>query len=190
MNVVKKLTLDMVRKGVPQAVELVQGDSAVALSCEMLCDGSPWVIPPNASVLLRYRNGRAGGEYDTLPDGQKAYAISGNTLTVYLAPAVCSMAGRTDFQIVLYAGTTQKSTLRIALAVEGEVSGEQEPQSYTNLTQWLLQNSSTVPENSLAALRQDMDTLAADAEMVIADFEARISALETMPVYSGEMEDV
>ena len=190
MNVVKKLTLDLMRKGVPQAVELVQGDSAVALSCTLLCDGSPWVIPPNASVLLRYQNGQAGGEYDTLPGGKIAYAISGNTLTVYLAPAVCSMAGKTDFQIVICAGAAQKSTLRIALSVQGEVVGAQEPQSYTNLTQWLLENSSTVPENSLAALRQDMDTLTADAEMVIADFEARISALETMPVYSGEMEDV
>ena len=138
MNVIKKLTLDLYRRGIPQTVELVRGDSAVALQCTLLCDGSPWEIPKNASVLLRYRNGLAGGEYDTLPDGKTAYAIFGNQLTVYLAPAVCSMAGDTEFQVVIYVGTYQKSTLRIPLFVQGEVSGSREPESYTNLTQWLL----------------------------------------------------
>ena len=179
MNIIKKLTLDLVRKGIPQVVELIQGDSANALMCTMLCDGSPWEIPQNAAVLLRYQNGQYGGEYDTLPDGRKAYGVAGNVLTVYLAPAVCSMAGQTDLQVVIYAGDRQKSTFRIPLSVQGEVSGSEEPQSYTNLTQWLLQNSSTIPENSLAALRTDLDGV-----------DARLTALENLPVYAGETEDV
>ena len=204
MNVIKKLTVDLVRKGIPQAVELVQGDSAVALCVTLLCEGSPWELPPNAGVLLRYRNGKAGGEYDTLPDGNKAYSAAGNVLTVYLAPAVTSMAGQTELQAVIYVGDLQKSTFRIPLSVQGEVSGSEEPQSYTNLTQWLLQNSSTVPENSLAALRTDLDGLTlrtaqleelaqrsiADFESIVPPLEERLSALENLPVYAGEMEDV
>ncbi|MBE6943296.1 MAG: hypothetical protein E7453_03420 [Ruminococcaceae bacterium] len=180
MNVIKKLTVDLVRKGIPQTVELIQGDSAVAFCVTLLCDGSPWEIPQNAAVLLRYKNGNAGGEYDTLPDGKVAYGISGNTLTVYLAPAVCSMAGQTDFQVVIYAGDRQKSTFRIPLFVQGEVSGSEEPQSYTNLTQWLLQyggGSDATP--LLQGIRSELETLS-----------DRVTALEDLPVYAGEMEDV
>ncbi len=179
MNVIKKLTLDLYRRGVPQTVELVRGDSAAALQINLLCDGSPWEIPQNALALLRYRNGDYGGEYDTLPDGKTAYSISGNILTVCLAPGVCSMAGDTDFQVVIYVGNSQKSTLRIPLFIQGEVSGSREPESYVNLTQWLLEHSSTIPEQSLAALRTDLDGVS-----------ARLSAIENMPVYNGEVEDV
>ena len=167
MNVIKKLSLDLYRQGVPQNITLVRGDSAVALQITLSCDGSPWEIPGNASVLLRYRNGQAGGEYDTLPDGKAAYAISGNVLTVYLAPAVCSMAGDTDFQVVIYVGTGQKSTLRIPLFVQGEVSGSVEPESYTNLTQWLLQyggsgGGGTLLPEELKALQNQIANLQAN----------------------------
>ena len=204
MNVIKKLTLDLYRRGVPQTVELVRGDSAAALQLALMCDGSSWEIPQNALVLLRYRNGDYGGEYDTLPDGKTAYSISGNILTVCLAPGVCSMAGDTDFQVVIYVGAAQKSTLRIPLSVQGEVSGSREPESYTNLTQWLLEHSSTIPEQSLAALRTDVDAVAekaaqleeiaqsciADFEAIVPSLEERVYALENLPVYNGEMEDV
>lgn len=180
MNVTKNLTVDLVRRNMLPKVELVQGDSAAALSCRLLCDGSPWTVPQNAAVLLRYQNGKAGGEYDTLPDGKPAYGVSGSTVTVYLAPAVCAMAGKTDFQVVIYAGDRQKSTFRIPLMIQGEVSGSEEPQSYTNLTQWLLQHgggSDATP--LLQGIRSELETLS-----------DRLSAIENMPVYSGEMEDV
>ncbi|MBE6926050.1 MAG: hypothetical protein E7461_04315 [Ruminococcaceae bacterium] len=180
MNVTKKLTLDLMRRSVPQKLTLIRGDSAVALCCTLLCDGSPWEIPQNAAVILRYRNAEAGGEYDTLPDGKAAYSYSGNILTVYLAPAVCSMVGKTDFQAVIYVGASQKSTLCIPLFVEGAVSGSKEPESYTNLTQWLLQyGGGSDASGLLQGLYGEIDGL-----------ENRLSALENMPVYDGEMEDV
>jgi hypothetical protein len=180
MNIIKKLTIDLMRRGVPQKVTLVRGDSAAALRCTLLCDGSPWEFPKNAAVILRYRNAEAGGEYDTLPDGKVAYSIAGNVLTVHLAPAVCSMVGETDFQAVIYVGTAQKSTLRIPLFIEGEVAGSKEPESYTNLTQWLLQHGGGSDASGLLqGLYGEIETL-----------QNRLSALENMPVYDGEMEDV
>ena len=62
MNVIKKLSLDLYRQGIPQNITLVRGDSAVALQIALSCDGAPWEIPADANVLLRYRCGLAGGE--------------------------------------------------------------------------------------------------------------------------------
>ncbi len=182
MNVIKKLTLDLYRRGIPQNIALVRGDSAAVLQINLLCDGAPWEIPANANVLLRYRNGQAGGEYDTLPDGRVAYAVSGSVLTVYLAPAVCSMAGDTDFQVVIYEGTSQKSTLRIPLFVQGEVSGSVEPERYTNLTQWLLKYGGSgggvlVPEE-LTKLQDQIGGLQANKTDEVIPIEAAGGVLQ------------
>ncbi|MBQ3000774.1 MAG: hypothetical protein IJD63_03390 [Oscillospiraceae bacterium] len=178
MNVIKKLTIDLYRRGVPQRLELIRGDSAVSLEIALMCDGAPWEIPQNANVLLRYRNGQAGGEYDTLPNGTAAYSFTGSVLTVQLAPAVCSMVGDTDFQVVIYEGTDQKSTLRIPLFVQGEVSGSVEPESYTNLTQWLLQyggsGGGTLLPDELNALQSQVGLLQANKadEVIPIEMEA------------------
>ena len=86
---------------IPEKVELVRGDSAAALAVELSCDGTPWELPENAAVIVRWRCGTVGGEYDTLPDGTPAYSFAGNLLTVSLAPSVCATAGDVDFQIVI-----------------------------------------------------------------------------------------
>lgn len=170
MVVTKKLTLDLARKTILGTVDAVRGDSAIALELTLLCDGAPWVIPADASVMLRYCQGDAGGEYDTLPDGTAAWQISGNVLTVRLAPQVCSAAGKTDFQVAVFQGTNQISTFRMVVEVEPEVSGSDQPEAYTNLAQWL-------KENAGGLSRTEIQTM----------IDLSISAIA---VYNGEVEDV
>ena len=96
MLVTKKLTVDLARKTILGSVDAVRGDSAIALEMTMLCDGAPWTVPANASVVVRYGQGEACGTYDTLSDGTPAWFIQGNVLTVRVAPEVCCAAGRSE----------------------------------------------------------------------------------------------
>ena len=170
MVITKKLTVDLARKALPGTVYAVRGDSAIALEMTLLSDGEPWPIPADAKVILRYCQGSAGGEYDTLPDGTAAWQASGNVLTVRLAPQVCSAAGKTDFQVTVFQGADQISTFRLVVAVEPEVSGIDAPEPYTNLSQWLLENGAHLTREGVQAM-----------------IDASISAIA---VYNGEAEDL
>ena len=140
MLVTKKLTVDLARKTILGSVDAVRGDSAIALEMTMLCDGAPWTVPANASVVVRYGQGEACGTYDTLSDGTPAWSIQGNVLTVRVAPEVCSAAGKTDFQVTILEKGSQISTFRMVVDVQGVVSGSDKPGKYTSLAQWLLAN--------------------------------------------------
>ena len=140
MLVTKKLTVDLARKSVLGTVDAVRGDSAIALEMTLLCDGTPWTVPDDASVIVRYGQGNACGTYDSLSDGTPAWSVSGNVLTVRVAPEVCSVAGKTDFQVTILAGARQISTFRMTVDVQGAVSGSDKPGKYTSLAQWLMAN--------------------------------------------------
>jgi len=140
MLVTKKMTVDLARKTILGRVDAVRGDSAIALEMTLLCDGVPWTVPEDASVVIRYCQGTVGGTYDSLADGTAAYQAQGNVLTVRIAPEVCSAAGKTDFQVTILKDGSQITTFRLTVCVEGEISGSDKPGSYTNLAQWLLAN--------------------------------------------------
>ena len=140
MLVTKKLTVDLARKTVLGSIDAVRGDSAIALEMTMLCDGAPWPVPSGASVIVRYGQGNACGTYDSLSDGTPAWSVQGNVLTVYVAPQVCSAAGKTDFQVTILEGASQISTFCMVVDVQKNVSGSDAPGKYTSLAQWLLAN--------------------------------------------------
>lgn len=152
MLVTKKLTVDLARKTLLGTVDAVQGDSAIALQLTLLCDGVPWIVPEDASVIVRYGQGNACGTYDTLSDGTPAYGVQDNVLTVYLAPEVCGAPGKTDFQVTILEGDKQISTFRMVVDVQGEVSGSDKPGDYTNLSQWLQENTASLDENDISAV--------------------------------------
>ncbi len=152
MLVTKKLTVDLARKTLLGTVDAVQGDSAIALELTLLCDGAPWTVPEDASVIVRYGKGNVCGTYDTLSDGTPAYEIQNHILTVYIAPQVCAAPGKTDFQVTILAVDKQISTFRMTVNVQGEISGSDTPGDYTNLSQWLKENTASLDENDISAV--------------------------------------
>ncbi len=122
MIITHKLHLDLVHlppeKQVPK-VHIVQKDHlSRQLEVVLLADGSPWPIPEDAHILLHYSKPDGHiGQYDTLPDGQLAWTIQENMLTLTLAPQVCNVSGTTHLAIRLLQGEKEVSTFPLALDV-------------------------------------------------------------------------
>ncbi len=144
--ITKKIEMDLARKGITPVVDAVQGDSGITLAFSLYADGTPWVIPEGAQVIVQYGRDGFGGTYDTLPDGSAAFQAEGNILTVALAPQVCSLWGDVQVQTSIYSGDKRLSTFAIILRVEKTIPWEREPENYVNLTQWLLTHENASAE--------------------------------------------
>lgn len=119
MIITSKLKMDLQRPGSTPIVSAVQ-DDRYSRDLELaLYDGRiPWTVPETACALVRYRkaDGR-GGEYDTLPDGSKAWSAKRNVLTVTLAPQVLTVPGFVELTVSLIAQEKQLSAFPIRLHV-------------------------------------------------------------------------
>ncbi len=144
--ITKKIEMDLSRKGITPVVDAVQGDTGILLAFSLFADGTPWVLPEGAQVIVQYGRDGFGGTYDTLPDGSAAFQAEGNVLTVALAPQVCALWGDVQVQTSIYSGEKRLSTFAIILRVEKTVAFEREPETYINLTQWLLAHENASAE--------------------------------------------
>ena len=192
MKIIKKITMDLARQGLPVYVDGVRGDSATWLEFTLLSSGVPWEIPMAAAAIVRYcLPAGTGGEYDTV-DGVKAWEKEGNILRVALAPAVCSAPGETQLQVALLIGGKQISTFPVMLEVAPTVSGSGTPENYVNLSQWLKFNVGNESIN-LGEIEERLEALeTASATHVNAEQVRQIIADDPwdISVYGGEMEDV
>ena len=87
----------------PGAVDVSQGDrGSRAVSCRLLENGAPWMIPEGASVRVAYTlPDGTEGLYDALPDGSPAGEIIGNIVTVELADQLMAQAGMVQMSILI-----------------------------------------------------------------------------------------
>lgn len=137
MKLIQKLTIDLAHRSRIPTVDAIQGDTARALEISLMNGIHPWEIPYGAAIVIHYRccDG-SGGIYDTLPNGDSAFAVGGNTVTVQLAPQVCAVPGTTQLQVTVIHDGKQLSTFSIDLLVAGEVNASIRQQDYTNLSDW------------------------------------------------------
>lgn len=135
MNVVNKLTVCFDSKQKMPTVDAVQGDIGRAIQVSLYAAGVAWVIPSGAAVLVRYRRSDgAGGTYDTLLDGSKAWIVSGNTVTVALVPQMLAVAGLVAMQVSIVSEDGVLSTFTIKVQVETDPSiGTVQPEDYVNI---------------------------------------------------------
>lgn len=124
MIITHKLTMDLAQYPGTAVVRAMQNDqNSRALEITLLENRMPWVIPRNASVLIRYsKPDGTGGEYDTVPDGQSAWQISENMLTIRLIPQVLSMPGAVRLSVALIQGQVQLSTFAVVISVDPAVA--------------------------------------------------------------------
>lgn len=102
MNVTKHIICELTGYR-PGAVDVSQGDrGSRAVSCRLLENGAPWMIPEGASVRVAYTlPDGTEGLYDALPDGTPAGEIVGNIVTVELADQLMAQKGMAQMSVVL-----------------------------------------------------------------------------------------
>lgn len=104
MKVTHKISLDMAFRGVAPRIDAVQGDTnSRVLEVTLYSGGHPWEVPAGVSVAIGYHkpDGTAG-VYDTLPDETPAVSVSGNVVSVTLAPQLLSVSGVTVAHLLFH----------------------------------------------------------------------------------------
>ena len=112
-----KLIMDFVRPE-SQLVSVVQDDKySRDLELILLENGKVWA-PDDMRVVVRYHKpDGTGGNYDTLPDGTLAGKISDNTVTVALAPQVCTVPGLVKLAVGLVSDAVELHTFSVDIHV-------------------------------------------------------------------------
>ena len=128
--------MDLASRGVPQRVDVMQDDKySRNLQISLYENGSRWQIPRDVVAVIRYKKSDGtGGNYDTLPDGTLAYDISGNVLTVALAPQVCTAPGLVDFAVCLIQAESEITTFAVNIIVQPVPGADIASEEYENLT--------------------------------------------------------
>ncbi len=106
MIVTHKFTMDLTRKGELFHIDAVQGDVNTRAVEFTLTEGrTAFQVPAGTAAAVRFRKkDGTGGVYSVMPDGSPAYSISGNTVTVYLAPQVLTCSGGVTAAVALTNG--------------------------------------------------------------------------------------
>ena len=141
MLITKEVTVNFNSRGAPIVLDAVQGDSGRGVVIHCMSAENPWQIPEDAAILIQYCCAdNTGGVYDTLPDGQAAYCVEDNAITIYLAPAVCAVGGTTKLQVTIMDQGVQLTTFHMDIRVQPNVQAGLASGDYTNLAQWLESN--------------------------------------------------
>lgn len=141
MEIIHTIQMDFTRPDpIRPRIDAVQGDSCTRIAELVLyADGSPWVMPENATVRIRYHKpDDTGGSYDTLPDGSRAWRWEGNLLRLILAPQMLTVPGRVEAQGELSVDGGVLATFSFYVMVHEDPSfGVPEAEDYVNWVGWM-----------------------------------------------------
>lgn len=140
MIVTTKLKMDLDRKGLACRVDGVQGDANTrVVELALFVGGAPWQIPEGVTAQIRFRKSdHTGGVYDTLPDGNQAWKMEGNVVSVTLAPQMLTAKGEVKMQVELVQQEKSLATFLIFLDVEENPAvGVLRSVDYVNMRTWL-----------------------------------------------------
>ena len=126
MFVTKRITMDLARSAPVPCIPAVQGDAYTRkLEVALRQNGTDWAIPDGTSVVVRYQKpDGTSGAYDTLPDGEQAWSVSENVVTVALAPQMLTAAGMVSATVSMVLGEQLLSTFPIRVEVGPQIGGE------------------------------------------------------------------
>lgn len=118
MQTKTKITMNVEKQGVTPMIYAVQGDKhSRSIEITLTSNGVPWEPPAGATVQVGYTlPGGSQGRYSTT-NGNAAGSISGNKVTVIIAPQVLSKAGKVDLAVTLISGDTEISSFPVMLQV-------------------------------------------------------------------------
>ena len=179
MVVKHKIKMDLARPACMPKVDVVQRDQFTRqLELSLYADGEAWEIPEDISVIIYFvRADGTGGDYDTLSNGTRAWAASGNVLTVEVAPPVMSQPGPVVMALDLIQGEKRVSTFNILLDVLQTLSQSYMPSDEVSVRAFIPMPQSAevgqffqiskVDENGCILRVQAVNV--ADAETVVAE---------------------
>ena len=137
MIIKHKLKIDLVSQEVIPRLNAMHNDAnSRVLEISLLESGTPWEIPTDVSAAVSYaKPDGTSGLYDTLPDGSTAYTISGNTVTIVLAPQVLTAPGLVRASIILIKNAVQLTTFPLSILVESiPGAGSEKSEDYYHYT--------------------------------------------------------
>lgn len=141
MKTTTKIRTDLIRPSIPATVHAVQGDqSSRCLELSLYSNGVPWPIPDGAAIAMRYRKpDGTKGYYDTLPNNTPACSVTGNVISILLAPQMLTVAGFVEAQVELTQGTSVLGTFSVNVNVAANpAAGVLKSENYVNWLDWLV----------------------------------------------------
>ncbi len=139
MQIVHKLSLDLLQPDTPARIQVKQGDAlSRSLEIQLFSGGEPWLIPADVIPLVRWSasdpdtGAAVSGIYDTLPDGTHAWNYSQNQIDLLLVPQMFAFPGLVTADVALVQGSKVLSTFVFEFYVNrGAASGTSaQAQSY------------------------------------------------------------
>lgn len=124
MTVKHEITLDFIsQEGMPR-IQAKQGEGFTRqVAITMLANGEPWIPPHGTPAVIRYHahdaeNGAdTKGIYDTLPDGNTAWVVTENVITLTLIPRMLSSYGTVRVDVAFFAEDTVLATATFEIYV-------------------------------------------------------------------------
>lgn len=198
MKINHKIKMDLIRKGIPPRIHAVQDDALCrVLHLELTADDYPWAIPDDATVIIRYsKPDRTGGQYDTLPDGAKAWSARNNCLSVTLAPQVLTAPGTVELGVTMILGSTRLTTFLILIDVQHHPAFSGTSENYSYVTSFLPQPDSAQQGQYLRIREVDqqgnilaLESVSAPGGGLNADSKAYLLQLLRSAVYTQDVSE-
>ena len=139
MKITHSISLDFRRYTTSSQIDVVQDDTYSRYVAVSLYDNAAeWPVPDGATIAVRFKKpDNTQGVYDTLPNGEVAYSIDGNVVTVGIAPQMLVAKGKVTASAVIYLGSVQLATFPFVLnVVENPAAGQSISNDYYYLQTW------------------------------------------------------
>ncbi len=193
MNIVHKIRIDLSRRGQPERIDVVQGDSmSRSIAIKLYDNGVAYEVPETTSILqIAYcKPDKTGGLYDKLPSGETACTFAGNTVTAILHPQMFTAAGMVHCELrMLDNAGTQLTTFRWIMNVAGSVVNEMNSEDYYNFSVVSILSINNLTPNGKGELHLAAEDIPAYPANIPA-FEGSIdNALDTLglAVFHGQL---
>lgn len=133
--VFQRINVDLLRPSAERVIYAVQDDQySRGIELSIYENNIPYSIPNGTSVVFSYKKpDGTGGNYDALPDGKLAYSVSGNIVTVSLAPQVLAVPGVVEFVVGLITGTSKIHTFLMSIDVQAKPGLYVDSEDYFNI---------------------------------------------------------
>jgi len=138
--ITKNINMDLWIRERVQEVPAVQGDAGTRkVAMHLFANREPWIPGEDVSAAIRYcKPDGTGGTYDTMPDGEKAWEQSENTVSFLLAPQMLTVPGRVEAQVEILCGENVVASFPFCVLVEKNVAaGVVKSSDYFNVAHWL-----------------------------------------------------
>lgn len=125
MTITHTLKMNMDEGTRLQRLEMPLGDAGSRqIELFLYANQRLWPIPDDATVVIRYKKPDGTvGEYDTLPDGKKAWMAYDNMLQVSLVPQMLTAEGIVTMYVCLYQEAQVAQTFAMEILVKAPIAG-------------------------------------------------------------------